>query len=515
MGARGPFALAALLGIVVFALLAARLDFVCDDAYITFRYARNWADGHGLVYHVGTDAPVEGYSEFLWALLVGVGMKLGIAPEIASRVVSYAAGAALVVLVARASARRFGPSAPATFGATLFAASAPPISAWSSGGMATMPAVTLGFGLFLAATRRVPEAVSIARAAALPAVLASALALTRADGALQVALVLGPLIVLGAASTERRRGAAVALAAAIVSASAFGMHVLWRSATYGDWMPNTARVKLGFSARATERGLDYVLWNLYSMPGIALAVALGLVGLWLARRALGGPVAASCATALAGTLSYAVATGGDFMCFARFLAPAVPFAALGLAALLHRIPIAPAAGALGLLVSGTSAAASFDVDVLPRGLRASHHFRHNQRLGGVTPTESEYEQWARMRERAADWGVLGRALRTHVPPGSSIVHGAVGAIGYFSGLRIYDRNGLVTREVALREPHEELRSPGHDKMVPSTFFLKDRPDYLGVGIAPGSAADAVRARGWLVLGATERPDELLWGEPTP
>ncbi|MEL6905528.1 MAG: hypothetical protein AAFP22_08990 [Planctomycetota bacterium] len=294
-GPRGPFALAALVGIVVFAMLAARLDFVCDDAYITFRYARNWADGHGLVYHVGTDAPVEGYSEFLWALFVGVGMKLGIAPEIASRVVSYAAGAALVVLVARASARRFGPSAPATFGATLFAASAPPISAWSSGGMATMPAVTLGFGLFLAATRRVPEGVSIARAAALPALLASALALTRADGALQVALVLGPLIALGAASTERRRNAAVAFTAAIVSAAAFGVHVLWRSATYGDWMPNTARVKLGFSARATERGLDYVIWNLYSMPGIALAVALGLVGLWLARRALGGPVAASCA----------------------------------------------------------------------------------------------------------------------------------------------------------------------------------------------------------------------------
>ena len=50
------------IAVAAYALLAWRLDFLCDDAYITFRYAENWASGHGLVYHPGIDEPVEGYS---------------------------------------------------------------------------------------------------------------------------------------------------------------------------------------------------------------------------------------------------------------------------------------------------------------------------------------------------------------------------------------------------------------------------------------------------------------------
>ena len=56
-----------------------------------------------------------------------------------------------------------------------------------------------------------------------------------------------------------------------------------------------------------------------------------------------------------------------------------------------------------------------------------------------------------MSARADEWGRLGRGLRAHAPEGASLVYGAVGAVGYFSGLFIYDTNGLVTREVALLE----------------------------------------------------------------
>src|SRR5260370_31398240 len=47
-----------------------------DDAYITFRYARNLADGLGLVYNsgewvLGTTAP-------LWAIILGAGYRLGL-----------------------------------------------------------------------------------------------------------------------------------------------------------------------------------------------------------------------------------------------------------------------------------------------------------------------------------------------------------------------------------------------------------------------------------------------------
>ena len=100
------------IAVAVYALLAWRLDFLCDDAYITFRYAQNWASGHGLVYHPGIDEPVEGYSEFLWAILLGVGAKFDVGMETLSRVVSFAAGAGLVGLSASLLVRRFGGSRP-------------------------------------------------------------------------------------------------------------------------------------------------------------------------------------------------------------------------------------------------------------------------------------------------------------------------------------------------------------------------------------------------------------------
>ena len=53
------------------------------------------------------------------------------------------------------------------------------------------------------------------------------------------------------------------------------------------------------------------------------------------------------------------------------------------------------------------------------------------------------------------------ALRTHLEPEDSIVAGAIGRLGYYSGLKIYDRVGLVDRRVALlpRNP-SKLRSSG-------------------------------------------------------
>jgi len=504
-------------GLAAYAVSARALAFVCDDAYITFRYARNWAEGHGLVYHVGTDAPVEGYSELLWALLVGLGMRAGVAPEVTSQAVSSLAGAAMVALVAWLAATRWAPSRGAAVVAAVFAGAAPPVAAWATGGMATMPACLLALALFAAVTGEPWPGRSLARRALGPAALASLLALTRADGALLVALVLGPVIAAGAVAAAHRPAALRALVAAAVSAGAFAAHVAWRVSAYGDWLPNTARAKLGFGARAAERGLDYLAWNALAMPGLALGLGLAVVGVLRVRREVGAPAAASALALLVGVPAYAVATGGDFMCFARFLLPAVPLAALGVGAAAHAIRPGALGLAAGALCVATSAPATFGVDVLPHSLREPFHFRHNQRLGGVEPTRSEREQWEQMVRRAEEWGVMGRALGEHAAPGDSVVYGAVGAIGYFSRLRVFDRNGLVTREVALRPAPDELRSPGHDKNVPPGYFLREghRPTWLGVALAPAEAAAAARARGYVVIGPTERQGEVLLGVPGP
>ncbi len=46
-------------------------DYSIDDAFITFRYAENLVEGHGLVFNPG-GKPVEAYSNFLWLLVLAV-----------------------------------------------------------------------------------------------------------------------------------------------------------------------------------------------------------------------------------------------------------------------------------------------------------------------------------------------------------------------------------------------------------------------------------------------------------
>src|SRR6185436_4524317 len=58
---------------------AYRFAWTTDDAFISFRYARNLVDGLGLVFNAGER--VEGFSNLLWTLWVAAGLKLGFAAE--------------------------------------------------------------------------------------------------------------------------------------------------------------------------------------------------------------------------------------------------------------------------------------------------------------------------------------------------------------------------------------------------------------------------------------------------
>lgn len=78
-----------------------------DDAYITFHFARNLADGHGLIWNIGGE-PVEGFTSFLHVFLLALGLKAGISPWTASlaiSLVSVLATAAMMCLIIR---RQFG-----------------------------------------------------------------------------------------------------------------------------------------------------------------------------------------------------------------------------------------------------------------------------------------------------------------------------------------------------------------------------------------------------------------------
>jgi len=70
--------------------------FTTDDAYISYRYAENLASGHGLVYNVGER--VEGYTNFLFTVLLAAGRVLGFQASTTAKALGVASGLGVVAL---------------------------------------------------------------------------------------------------------------------------------------------------------------------------------------------------------------------------------------------------------------------------------------------------------------------------------------------------------------------------------------------------------------------------------
>ncbi len=67
--------------------LIAIWPFTIDDMYIPLRYAKNWAQGKGIVWNIG-EAPVEGYSNFSFVVFATLAIRLGLDPVTVLKVIN-------------------------------------------------------------------------------------------------------------------------------------------------------------------------------------------------------------------------------------------------------------------------------------------------------------------------------------------------------------------------------------------------------------------------------------------
>jgi hypothetical protein len=304
------------------------LRWTCDDAYISFRYAQHFAEGHGLVFNLDpNEAPVEGYTNFAWTMWLALGWWLGFswqALETWSIVWGVACHAGVVLLLARIAWRASGgralvPIAACGYTAIHHAASLAPA------GLETALFVLLATWIATAASR-----VRCAREASLAGFVGVLCAMTRPDGAL-FAAVLGLFVLHDA---WRRRAPRLFGAYAAPFLFALVPYLLWRRTYYGFWVPNTFYAKSA-SDPYPSQGWDYVVgfsgcyWAL--LPALALPIwfllrrpdPLAPVSPFLGRR----PWLAIAAFVLP-YIGFVIWVGGDFM-FGRFLLPVLPTLLLG------------------------------------------------------------------------------------------------------------------------------------------------------------------------------------------
>ena len=93
-----------LLCIAVAALLLAGLYFyhyLPDDTFITLRYAKNILEGRGFVFNEGER--VEGYTNFLWLMIITLAGRLGFPLILSARTLSCVFSAGTLILAAAAA----------------------------------------------------------------------------------------------------------------------------------------------------------------------------------------------------------------------------------------------------------------------------------------------------------------------------------------------------------------------------------------------------------------------------
>lgn len=414
--------------------------YVEEDAFITFRVARQLAAGNGFVYNLGQH--VDGTTTPLFALLLAGWFRLSSDVVLGARLLDLSAGLGTLLLVQQ-TLQRLGRTAAEQAGALLLLALTSKMVNMETQGMET-PLVLFWMAAACYALVR--------GRATWAGVLCGLLLWTRMD------LFLWPLLLAAAAALgERKAGVRLALAAA----GTFLPWVLFSTLYFGSPIPQTVTAKwvayVQFDASPLLNHLSPVLaylTPLYTHQAnaqrsltVVLTLALAAAGAWLVRRQRLLWVLPAFAVL---DLAQLVLTRATF--FNRYFVPlqwtVLVLAGIALGKLWERSRSLPAAARVGLPVVLLLALGA----VVVSGLSQAADARLQQTI-----------------RNQASLTAIGVWLHQHAPPGATVELEPLGYIGYYADRTMLDEVGLVTPAVVALKLQ---RVPGY-----ATFTYLD-PDYL-------------------------------------
>jgi arabinofuranosyltransferase len=455
------------------------LPFTLDDPYVSFRYAAHLASGSGLVYNPGEH--VEGYTNFLWTVLLGAVIRVGGDPLLSSKLLGMALHVVTIATlwwcVRELVARRVSPGRAAEMSATVAAATYAVSwypAMWSIGSLETplfTALLVLGFA-----------AVLLDRPATASLLLLLA-ALTRPEGVLYFAVLVALLVYRHLCAHRRLPGPARLVRWVAPFAIPFAAFIAWRLAYYGVPLPNTYYDKSGGSLRfalangvsslasflGTSLGQAPRRWPAEAMLPVGAvlgaAAVLAVTAVLLVRRAVRRGQAELGLAAAWVMLDFGctLLEGGDWMPGFRFAIPACPFLALLAGAGLGRLTSTTAARRRGLRAAMIAGAAAAVVAMSWMQLRAvDAQVPWLRPLAQVRAVQPEPSYLA-----AATW------LRGHAGAGSLVAIEEAGLIPYYAdGLRYLDLFGLTDAHLA--------RAPGQPPFAKedNAYVLGRRPEYV-------------------------------------
>jgi arabinofuranosyltransferase len=473
-----------LAGLVLVFVFSTQWQVLYDDAFISFRYAQNLVDGHGLTWNVG-EAPTEGYSNLLFILGISPFMWLQWDPLLVARGLSFVALVVCAVCLYLVARRGFRSGIAGALVPSLVFVMMPASLILGLTGLETIPYTALltgaiVMGSMLIVNGRLAHIVSFCT-------LAIACVLMRPDGALVIAVV----VVVYAALAVRQRAPwrPLLLVVAILLTAAFAL-LLWKWLYFGQLLPNPFYIKSG-SFGFDPRGLESIRQFISTYAVLVLCALAG--SLLLARMPddfkdavrFRRTLATLCWLFILGTIAFFSTSATLMDIEGRFLFP------LSALLLLLAIPLFDAfSRALtfsGIRIVG-SVAASIMLFVLvsgmPVGGLASLLTPANalQVPAALTASRSLNEQWR-----------LAEDLRRYSEITSTrIAFGDAGIVPYVTRAPWLDSVGL----------NDSFIARNSDLTTLTDYFFDEEPDLVFLG--------SDRAGGWFSGGHGPLGDFLTW-----
>lgn len=421
------------------------LSEVTDDAFISFRYARHLVEGSGLVFNGGER--VEGYTNFLWTLLMAGGYALGAELPWLSQVLGCLAAAGLVVAVALFSQRHFaGAPFPAlSYLAAALLATSPLFIHHTGNGLETVLFALLTF----ASVASYAERGTRFGHPAVTGALVGLAWLVRPDAMLWLAVFVA-VDAAGFLRSGRIRAADVRRVAlyAGIPAAVVAVHVLWRLHYYGDWLPNTFYVKVGSN------------WQWGAVNLMLFGPAMGVLTL---VSVVAGPLLlrarwATCAALIvAADLLFLLRNGGAGGRYAVALLPLVYLLlqetvrfALAQVSLRRPARVAPAAATIGAAVLALA---------LSAGVHEWQRARSSVAFSRITTVQNRR---------------LARCLVPRTRPDDAIAVISAGVFPYYAERPIIDMLGLNDRHIARHGHTDRTSGTGHQRHD-SDYVLERSP----------------------------------------
>ncbi|MEO8704394.1 MAG: hypothetical protein ABI867_30345 [Kofleriaceae bacterium] len=496
-------------------------NFVTDDAYISFVYSRNFAEHGELSFNLGD--PVEGYTNFLWTVILGAIMFAGGEPGLWSRLLGTASAVATLVIVTRTMLRVLERRTPWAAMPALLLALSSGFACWSSGGLETQLFTMLVAGALDGLVAAVTTPRALRRAGALLALAA----MTRPEGPV-IAAVFGAVWLAHLVTSRKQRMHFLTRDEVFAAAwflGLWGPWFVWRWSYYGFKFPNTYYVKASgdwtddrFPGQMIDHGLYYIwVWLKQTRLGFVLPVAIvGMIA--IKPRTPRFVLGLACALVAIVYVPYTVSVGGDFMGLHRFIMPLFVVAAIAVVLGIERLATLRVAiagwVAMGVLALVLAVALLELVALRFPALRPAIPYlapvaivipfiSSTRALGPLAVVTllavfalTQIELTRRSldpKNLGADHGVIdtpaflivytedrakiGRAMAPCFRPEDFSIVGGAGAQPYEGRMRGIDVFGLVSRRIAHEEPRQRPRA-GHTKWGNDRLLAEYDPTFV-------------------------------------